>query len=87
MVSSGRTATFIGFIDTDAEGTWKWVYVKDPDFSDWGINSRGHYQPNSESNEEDWAQMDNRMYEGHWNDCKYGQDTFAYFCEWDGVQS
>ena len=86
MVSSGLDGTYFGLTDTEKEGEWKWVYGKQSDFSDWGINSRGQYQPNSESPREDWAQMNVKMYDGHWNDCRYGQNTYSYFCEWDAVQ-
>lgn len=86
MKDSGLNAAFIGYTDKEMEGSWKWVYGEKSDFTDWGKNSRGHQEPNHESDEEDWAQMDGRMREGHWNDCKYGQDTYAYFCEWDGVR-
>ncbi len=87
MIESGLHAAFIGYSDADEEDNWKWVCGKESSYDQgWGINSRGHQEPNKESDDEDWAQMDDRMFEHHWNDCKYGQDTYAYFCEWDGIR-
>lgn len=83
MVDRGIGEAFIGYTDLDEEGNWKWVYGIESDFEDWGINSRGQQQPNHENRHEDWAQLNTRMYEGHWNDSQYGSSTYAYFCEWD----
>lgn len=83
MKERGIESAFIGYTDIDEEGTWKWVYGKESDFQDWGINARGQLQPNKENRKEDWAQLDTRMLNGHWNDSEYGSSNYAYFCEWD----
>ena len=69
------------------QGSWKWVYGKESDFQDWGTNARGQQQPNHENRNEDWAQLDTRMLNGHWNDSEYGRSTYAYLCEWDTAAS
>lgn len=87
MTDCGIDEAFIGYTDLDEENHWKWVYGMQSDFEDWGINSRGQHQPNHENRNEDWAQLNTRMREGHWNDSQYGSGTYAYFCEWDTAKS
>lgn len=86
MIYMGRSATFIGYTDRDTEGLWKWVEGKSSDFTDWGTNNEGDLEPNSDTPEEDYAQLDTNMQDGHWNDCAFGWDTVSFICEWDGIK-
>lgn len=86
MLSMGRKATLIGYTDRETEGVWKWVEGKNSTFTDWGTNNEGELEPNSDSQDEDYAQLDVNMNNGHWNDCAFGWDTQAFLCEWDGIK-
>ena len=86
MLSMGRKAALIGYSDRETEGLWKWVEGKNSTFTDWGTNNEGELEPNSDSQNEDYAQLDINMNNGHWNDCAFGWDTKAFFCEWDGIK-
>lgn len=85
MISMGRKAAFIGYTDRDTEGIWKWTEGKDSDFTDWGTNNEGEIEPNSDTMDEDYAQYDINMHDGHWNDCAFRWDTNSFICEWDGI--
>ena len=81
----GRKAAFICYTDRDTEGIWKWTEGKDSDFTDWGTNNEGEIEPNSDTMDEDYAQYDINMHDGHWNDCAFRWDTNSFICEWDGI--
>ena len=85
MLSMNRSATLIGYTDRDTEGIWRWPDGKTSDFTDWGINNAGESEPNSDSTNEDYAQLDINMHDGHWNDCAFAWDTAAFICEWDST--
>ena len=87
MINMGRIATFIGYTDRETEGVWKWVDGKKSNFSDWGFNDEGDAEPNADTDQEDYAQMDINMHNGHWNDCAFGWDTVSFFCEWDAINN
>ena len=85
MLSMGRKATLIGYTDRDTEGIWRWVDGKYSDFTDWGTNNEGELEPNSDSSDEDYAQFDINMLDGHWNYCAFAWDTASFICEWDSI--
>ena len=86
MLDMGREATLIGFTDHETEGRWKWADEKISTFTDWGENDEGEKEPNASTDDEDYAQLDIHMLNGHWNDCAFGWDTTSFICEWDGVR-
>ncbi len=83
MKERGEEKAFFGYTDIDEEGVWKWADGKDSDYEDWGVNAGGNQQPDQENKDENWAQLDTQMLNGHWNDSEYGKGTYAYICEWD----
>lgn len=85
MRSMNRNASLIGYTDRDTEGIWRWPDGKDSDFTDWGTNNEGELEPNSDSPDEDYAQLDINMHDGHWNDCAFAWDTASFICEWDST--
>ena len=86
MIGLGKKRAFIGYTDKEKEDTWQWVYGMKSKFEDWGVNSRGQQQPNKESEEEDWACLDTKTQNGHWNDKEFGRGGYAFICEWDAVK-
>ena len=86
MLSTNRKTTFIGYTDRETEGIWRWVEGHSSDFTDWGINDEGVVEPNATSREEDYAQLDANMNNGHWNDCAFGHNATSYICEWDTIK-
>ena len=86
MLDMGREATLIGFTDHETEGRWKWADEKISTFTDWGENDEGEKEPNASTADEDYAQLDINMTNGHWNDCAFGWDTTSFICEWDGIR-
>ena len=86
MIGLGKKRAFIGYTDKEKEGTWQWAYGMNSKFEDWGVNSRGQQQPNRESEEKNWACLDTKTKNGHWNDKEYGRGGYAFICEWDSVK-
>ena len=90
MLDSGLYQVFFGLSDAEKENDWKWVSegLKSgrSDYLNWGTNDEGEKEPNKDSVDENYAQLDTNMITGRWNDCTFGQDTIAYICEWDYVQ-
>ena len=86
MLSLDRTAVLFGYTDRRKEGAWEWEDGRISYFTDWGENDEGEIEPNAATVEEDFAQLDVHMMNGHWNDCAFGHDTRAFLCEWDGFR-
>ena len=82
MVGRGVDMAFIGYSDSEKEGTWTWVDGSEGTFTDWGFNDRGQRQPNADNAHEDWCLMTTTMRDGHWNDSQFTEERQAYFCEW-----
>lgn len=83
MRSSGYSYVFFGYTDKENEGDWDWVTSDTSDFEDWGMNDEGEREPNNDHPYEDYAEFSINMIDGYWNDCRFGQDTSAYICEWN----
>lgn len=94
MTAMGYDQAFFGL--TYSHGKDDWVYLDGgtSDFRDWGQNSKGEEEPNNASGSEYHVQFDINMYNGHWNDAKFGakvytpegesyKNRYAYICEWD----
>lgn len=77
---------FFGYSDALSEGTWLWVNGQtDSGYTNWGVDKDGKPEPNSASPNEDYAEFTADRTDGTWNDSTFGQDTFVFVCEWDGV--
>ena len=83
MRSLGYKYVFFGYTDKENEGDWDWVTSDTSDFEDWGMNDEGEREPNNDHPYEDYAEFSTEMRDGYWNDCRFGQDTSAYICEWN----
>ena len=94
MVEMGYDIAYFGLSDPDHDGNWRYIYGDSSDFRDWGVNSKGVEEPNNADNNEIHAELDIHMYNGHWNDAKFGKQVFTpegkkyknrytYICEWD----
>ena len=73
---------YIGLSDTETEGTWKWVTGDDLTFSNW---SEG--QPDTNTQEENYAAFNMTTNDGTWEDISYipsGDGILTGFvCEWE----
>ena len=94
MVEMGYDIAYFGLSDPDHDGNWRYIYGDSSDFRDWGVNSKGVEEPNNADNNEIHAELDIHMYNGHWNDAKFGKQVYTpegkkyknrytYICEWD----
>lgn len=94
MVNMGYDQAFFGMTDSIDEGDWIYIGGDSSSYTDWGQNSEGVAEPNNAEDNENYAQLDVNMFEGHWNDAQFGkktytpggaayQDLYAYICEWD----
>ena len=94
MVDMGYDQAFFGMTDSIDEGDWIYISGDSSSYTDWGQNSEGVAEPNNAEDNENYAQLDVNMFEGHWNDARFGkktytpdgaayQDLYAYICEWD----
>ena len=94
MVEMGFGQAFFGLTDSFDEGDWIYIYGDDSDFRDWGTNVEGRVEPNNADGEENYAEFDIHMHDGHWNDAQFGRNAYtpsgelyenmhAYICEWD----
>ena len=77
---------FFGYSDELSEGTWLWADgLTDSGYTNWGVDKDGKPEPNSASPNEDYAEFTADRTDGSWNDSTFGQDTYVFVCEWDGV--
>ena len=94
MINMGYDQVFFGMTDSIDEGEWIYIGGDSSNYTDWGQNSEGGAEPNNAEGEENYAELDVNMFEGHWNDAQFGketytpsgaayQDLYAYICEWD----
>ena len=94
MVSEGYDIAYFGLIDPDGDQNWQYIYGDTSDYRNWGINSKGVEEPNNADDNEIHAELDAHMYEGHWNDSRFGKqvytpegeeyrEKYTYICEWD----
>ena len=81
--SQGYKTAFFGFSDAGSEGEWLWVTPAQPAYRNWGVS-----EPNSGSDEEDFAMFSTSEHNGKWNDSKFGYETKAFICQWgdEGVE-
>ena len=94
MVSMGYDTAFFGLTDPTGDWDWQYIYGDSSDFRDWGVNSKGEEEPNNADGDEIHVELDKHMYDGHWNDARFGKqvytpegqeykDRYTYLCEWD----
>ena len=94
MIAMGYEQVFFGLTFSPGKDDWVYLDGDTSDYRDWGYNSEGVKEPNNAEGWEYHAQFDANMQDGHWNDAKYGantytpqgkpyKDLYAYICEWD----
>lgn len=92
------TVYLIGFTDEKEEGNWTWVTGEAVTYTNWGINTDGHSQPDN------WYEPDGQNYgaivsrytygmgaEGTWDDTfsdssngdYCSNGSFSFICEWE----
>ena len=83
MIKAGFKEVFFGYTDQYTEGSWEWVSDKTSDYTDWGTTKKGNKQPDAYRKNEDYAQLNSGMRNGHWNDQTFSTATSRYYCEWN----
>lgn len=80
MLSCGLESAYFGCSDFEEEGNWKWV-VGNSTYFNWA-----EAEPNSETENEDYAMFYYKYTDGKWNDGDFADNTAdggkAYICEW-----
>lgn len=77
---------FFGYSDELSGGTWLWADGQtDFGYTNWGVDKGGKPEPNAASIKEDDAEFTADRTDGTWNDSTFGQDTYVFVCEWDGI--
>ena len=86
MRANGIRSAFFGYSDAEEEGVWKWSDNEVSTYINWHEG-----EPNSESNNEDYAMFYRKYSDGTWNDGTFGKGSAsngnAFFCEWDPSQN
>ena len=94
MTAMGYDQAFFGLIYSNTNDDWVYLDGDTSDFRDWGYNSEGVAEPNNAEGWEYHVEFDVNMYDGHWNDAKFGTNTYTpdgdayknlytYICEWN----
>ena len=86
MVSKGYENAYIGLSNRDTRRVWKWVSGRLSDFTDWGKDEDGYQAPYDDLTYGYYCRFNTELTEGHWDNAKFGNGSYAYICKWTDVK-